>query len=99
MPPREKQIRYCPCGCGEVVPLMFDKTGRFKGYARGVPGHRRQLSNEAMRDKRRQYLAEYRRTVHTKPVGATRLHNAGRDLTYRVVKVPETGRWRYEHRV
>jgi hypothetical protein len=33
------------------------------------------------------------------PIGSRRKHNAGKGLTYWVVKVSDRGRWKYEHRL
>jgi hypothetical protein len=95
--PRSSKHRLCPCGCQEQVPLMYDAAGRFKGYARGVPGHRRQQWNERTRISRIGFL-ERARAARTLPIGSTKLFSS-RGFIYRMIKVAPSGRWPFEHRV
>lgn len=89
--------RLCGCGCGELVPLIYDASGRFKGYAKGIPGHRRKQWMERSRASRIVFL-EMARKAHIAPIGTKRLHNTG-STTYYVIKVADKGKWPYEHRI
>src|SRR5881392_2143429 len=97
MPPfQPDKRRICPCGCGQSVPLFHDETGRFKGYARRIPGHR---TPEHAAQIRAQHLIDLERAwaAQTQPIGSKRLHKT-RSTVYYVIKVRPTGKWPYEHR-
>jgi len=76
---------------------MYDAAGRFKGYARGIPGHQRRKANTRLHAFRQAMLAKARE-LRQQPLGATRLHDSGRGV-YRRIKVARSGKWPYEHRI
>ncbi len=98
MPPfKVNKIRLCGCGCGQLTTLFYEPNGRFKGYARGIPGHRRKQWSERTRTARAIFL-ERGREARRQPIGAKRLHMT-RSTAYYVVKVAARGKWPYEHRI
>lgn len=94
---KAEKRRLCYCGCGNAVPLHFT-DGRFKGYAKGIPGHRRKQSNDQWREFRRNVLTQARKD-REKPIGTKRLHEVSPNVFYYVVKVAQSGKWPYEHRI
>lgn len=88
-------FRACLCGCGQIVPPYVNpKTGRVSKYPGYIPGHGYEV-----------WWATMRRLRHgmnhpsAKPLGTTRLQDAGHGLVYRLIKIEPRGRWQYEHRV
>jgi hypothetical protein len=89
-------FRQCECGCGETVsPYVSPTTGRVEGYPKFIPGHGQKLHHKRLSEK---YRNDPMSHPCAKPLGSTRLHDAGNGLIYRVVKVAPRGRWPYEHR-
>ena len=89
----ENKGRPCRCGCGRAVRLYVSQDGQFKGYGRFAP--------DCPRPKHGPCPAKGRKGIEhprSRPIGSRRLHLAGRDLRYWLVKVQATGPWAFEHR-
>jgi hypothetical protein len=88
-------FRKCLCGCGRYVPPKINKkTGRVKHYPPYITGHGYKTWWKTMRTRFRGMG-----NPRAKSIGETRLHDAGRGLVYRLIKITPRGRWQYEHRV
>ena len=94
-----RQVRLCKCGCGRPVKENHS-GGRFRGYYRysaGCDSAKLKFTPEV----RKKMSAANKGLRHPAalPLGSRRIVVISGALQYYQIKVSESGRWPYEHRL
>jgi len=86
--------RFCPCGCGGLCTLNYNKDGIFKGYSHRAPhcptSYANTHSPNPAKGRKREANGRWL------PDGSTRLRADEHGFVYRLIKM--NGEWFYEHR-